>query len=143
MNRLANKVVMITGSSGIGAATARLVVGEGAKVFVASSCAEECEALASELHGGSHISDLAEEVNAIAAVQACVHRFGRIDCRFNVAGGSGERFGDGPLHQCTAEGWDATMSINARSLFLVSREAVKHMLARDKGGAIVNMASVI
>src|SRR4051812_19529049 len=124
MNRLANKVVLITGSSGIGAATARLAVSEGAKVFIASLSKDEGELLAKELHGGFRAGDLSQEDNAVAAVEACLRQFDRIDCLFNVAGISGRRFGDGPLHDCTAEGWDVTMTMNVRSLFLVSREAV-------------------
>src|SRR5262245_17192114 len=100
MNRLANKVVLITGSSGIGAATARLAASEGAKVFIASLSSEESESLAKELQGGFRAGDLSREDNAVAAVEACLGQFGRIDCLFNVAGVSGRRFGDGPLHDC-------------------------------------------
>jgi NAD(P)-dependent dehydrogenase (short-subunit alcohol dehydrogenase family) len=143
MGRLTGKVILITGASGIGAATARMATREGAQVFIAALSAVECESLAKELNGNWLAGDLSDEANAIAAVQSCVDHFGRIDGVFNVAGISGRRFGDGPLHQCSAEGWDTLMTVNARSLFLVSRESLRHMLARGGGGAIVNMASVL
>jgi NAD(P)-dependent dehydrogenase (short-subunit alcohol dehydrogenase family) len=131
MLRLQDKVVLITGASGIGAETARLAEEEGAQVFTAS------------LDGGAFTGDLSVEANAVAAVEACVRQLGRIDCLFNVAGISGRRFGDGPLHECTAEAWDKLMAVNTRSLFLVSREVVRHLLRESRGGSIVNMASVL
>ena len=131
MGKLEDKVVLITGATGIGAATARLAEQEGARVFTAS------------LDGESFTGDLSLEANAIAAVEACLKEFGRIDALFNVAGISGRRFGDGPLHECTVEAWDTLMAVNVRSLFLVSREVVRHMLAHQRGGSIVNMASVL
>jgi len=143
MDRLTDKVILITGATGIGAATARMAAQEGARVFIAALVAMECEALAKELGGGWHAGDLSEEANAVAAVQLCIERFGRVDGVFNVAGISGRRFGDGPLHECTVEGWDKLMAANVRSLFLVSRQSVRHMLERDEGGAIVNMSSVV
>jgi len=143
MGRLDNKVVLITGSSGMGAATARMAAAEGARVFIAALAPEESESLAGEVGGSWHASDLEEEDNARAAVQSCVARFGRIDGVFNVAGISGRRFGDGPLHECSAEGWDTLININLRSLFLVSREVVRHMLSANRGGSIVNMGSVV
>jgi NAD(P)-dependent dehydrogenase (short-subunit alcohol dehydrogenase family) len=143
MRRLEDKVVLITGSTGMGAATARMAAAEGARVFIAALAPDACEALAEEIGGGWHAADLAIENNARAAVESCVAQFGRIDGVFNVAGISGRRFGDGPLHECSAEGWDTLINVNLRSLFLVSREAVRHMLAAGRGGSIVNMGSVV
>lgn len=83
------------------------------------------------------------EKNAAAAVEACIRQYGRIDGLFNVAGISGRRYGDGPLHECTAEAWDMLMNVNVRSLFLVSREVLRRMLSQGERGSIVNMASVL
>jgi NAD(P)-dependent dehydrogenase (short-subunit alcohol dehydrogenase family) len=143
MGRLDNKVVLITGSRGMGAATARMAAAEGARVFIAALAPEECELLSAEVGGGWYAGDLAEEGNAQAAVESCIAQFGRIDGVFNVAGISGRRFGDGPLHECSAEGWDTLINVNLRSLFLVSREVVRYMLASGHGGSIVNMGSVV
>ena len=46
---------------------------------------------------------------------AAVDRFGRIDGLFAVAGGSGRRFGDGPIHEVSDEGWDRTLGLNLRT----------------------------
>jgi NAD(P)-dependent dehydrogenase (short-subunit alcohol dehydrogenase family) len=143
MGRLDNKVVLITGSSGMAAATARMAAEEGARVFIAALTPKECESIAEEIGGGWYAGDLAEEGNARSAVESCVAQFGRIEGVFNVAGISGRRFGDGPLHECSAEGWDTLINVNLRSLFLVSREVVRYMLAAGHGGSIVNMGSVI
>ena len=56
--RLQNRVCLITGSTGIGAATARLAASEGATVFVVSRDEESCRALAGEIGCGYHVADL-------------------------------------------------------------------------------------
>jgi NAD(P)-dependent dehydrogenase (short-subunit alcohol dehydrogenase family) len=66
----------------------------------------------------------------------------------SVAGGSGRRFGDGPIHELTAEGWDRTLELNLRSQALVSRAVVRRMLAQDPlehgaRGAVVLVSSVL
>jgi NAD(P)-dependent dehydrogenase (short-subunit alcohol dehydrogenase family) len=139
---LENKVVLITGATGIAAAAARAAAARGARVFIASISEEDCEQLASDIGATFRAADLSLEQDAESVVAACTERYRGIDAVFNVAGISGRRFGDGPVHECTAEGWDATFANNARSTFLVSRAAVRHMLSRG-GGAILNMASVL
>ena len=51
--------------------------------------------------------------------------------------------GDGPLHEITEEGWEATLDLNLTSLFLSNRAAVRAFLERRTGGAILNMSSVL
>jgi NAD(P)-dependent dehydrogenase (short-subunit alcohol dehydrogenase family) len=80
--------------------------------------------------------------------QALDRLSGRIDILFHVAGISGRRYGDAPLHECSIEGWDAVLNANARSLFLTNRAAVRQMLTQlvdDHGlrGTILNMGSVL
>jgi len=77
-----------------------------------------------------------------------VETHGRLDAVFNVAGISGRRGGDGPLHECTEEGWDLTLDTNAKSMFLVCRAALRQMLgqpvaANGLRGTILNMSSVL
>ena len=62
---------------------------------------------------------------------------------YHVAGGSGRRHGDGPLHECTDDGWRATLDANLTSTFLTNRAAVRHFLAEKAPGVILNMASVL
>ncbi len=81
------------------------------------------------------------------SVAGCVAQFGRIDALFNVAGISGRRFGDGPIHECSVEGWQTTFDNNAKTTFLMCREVLNQMLqqtvVRTVCGSIVNMASVL
>ena len=151
--RFHDKVLLISGATGIAEATALRAAAEGARVFVASLGEEECRALAGKLSAagagsGFRAGDLAVAANADEAVRVCRERFGRIDAVFNVAGLSGRKFGDGPLHECTEEGWDRTLNANAKSQFLVCRAALRAMLEQPTGtdglrGTILNMASTL
>lgn len=146
--RLANKVCLITGSTGIGAATARLAASEGASVFVVSRDRESLSALAEEIGCGFHIADLTRAGEVTRAIESCITRYHRIDALFNVAGISGRKFGDGPIHECADEGWDVTIETNLKSMFLVCRAVVRQMLDQPVGenglrGAILNMSSAL
>ncbi len=94
-------------------------------MFIVSRTAANARALADELASrraaGWVGADLTVEADADGAVAAAVARFGRIDGLFAVAGGSGRRFGDGPIHELTAEGWDRTLELNLRSQALTCR----------------------
>jgi NAD(P)-dependent dehydrogenase (short-subunit alcohol dehydrogenase family) len=152
VNRLGGRVCLVTGSTGIAAAAAIRFAEEGASVFVVSRSDEhlaELEERIAKAGGpvGHRAAELADESDAEAAVAACVERFGRIDALFSVAGGSGRRFGDGPIHAMTGEAWDATLALNLRTQALVSGAVVRQMLAQephDGGtrGAILLMGSV-
>src|SRR5262249_22937264 len=146
--RLANKVYLITGSTGIGAAPARLAAREGASAFVVSRDEESCRALAEEIGCGYYVADLTRSGEVSEAVESLLARHDRIDALFNVAGVSGRKFGDGPVHECSEEGWEITMETNAKSVFLMCRAVVRRMLDQPVGeggmrGSILNMASVL
>ena len=134
MGRLDDRVILVTGSTGIAAAAAERAHAEGAAVFVVSRTAAHAEALATGLDGGWAAADLADETATDAAVAAAVERFGRIDGLFAVAGGSGRRFGDGPIHELTAEGWDRTLELNLRSQALTCPGRPRVMLAQPRIG---------
>ncbi|MCC6861858.1 MAG: SDR family oxidoreductase [Bryobacterales bacterium] len=149
--RLEAKTCLITGATGMAAAAALLAAREGARVFVAGLHEEDCRSLAGSIHSARgaceyHAGDLTLNETAETAAARCVEIFGRIDALFNVAGISGRRFGDGPLHECTEAGWDATLAVNLRSMFLVSRAVLCRMLRQPPAasglrGAILNMSS--
>ncbi len=146
--RLQNKVCLITGSTGIGAATARLATREGASVFVVSRDEESCRALEEEIGCGCYVADLTRSSEVDEAVKCLLARRTRIDALFNVAGVSGRRFGDGPIHECSDEGWEITMETNLKSVFLMCRAVIRQMLEQGVGenglrGSILNMASVL
>ena len=146
-------ILLITGSTGIAAATAKLAASSGASIFVVSRDDASCAILANEIRAASgvcefFVGDLTEENTSIFAVENCLKNFGRIDALFNVAGISGRKFGDGALHECTENGWDVTMDTNAKTTFLMSREVLKQMLQQEINasglrGTILNMASVL
>ena len=150
---LRDKTILITGASGIAAATAQLAGLSGARVFIVANVEEQCRELAESLQHANipisyFVADLTIESEAVAAVNECRSRHSRIDALFNVAGISGRRFGDGPTHECTFEGWRKTMQTNVDSAFLMCREVTKVMLeqppdAQGMRGAILNMASVL
>jgi NAD(P)-dependent dehydrogenase (short-subunit alcohol dehydrogenase family) len=149
--RLAGKVAIVTGAgSGIGRAAALRFAGEGARVMLLSRTPEPGEAAATEAgrtagFGGGALfrqTDVTVPAQVEAAVGATLERWGRLDAIFNAAGGSGRRFGDGPVADCTEKGWHATIDANLTSVFLCCKHAVPAMLASG-GGAIVNLASVL
>ena len=60
-----------------------------------------------------------------------------------MAGGSGRKMGDGPLHELTLEGWNRTMELNLTSLMLSNQAAIKKFIELKKEGTILNMSSVL
>jgi NAD(P)-dependent dehydrogenase (short-subunit alcohol dehydrogenase family) len=138
-----SEVLLVTGSSGIAAATARLW-GARDSVFVVGVKQEEVRALAAELPEASFsAADVRDEEAVRNAVAACFERFGRIDALFNVAGISARSLGDGPLHECSAQAWDTVMEVNAKGTFLMCREVLRAWRRESSKGAILNMGSVL
>jgi NAD(P)-dependent dehydrogenase (short-subunit alcohol dehydrogenase family) len=142
----------VTGSTGIAAASAHRFAAEGAAVFVVSRDPDHAGALAGaiEADGGtadSAAADLTNERDVRRAVDACAERFGRIDGLFSVAGGSGRRFGDGPIHTVGRDAWDRTLELNLTTQALVCREVVARMRDQEANasgtrGSILLMGSV-
>jgi NAD(P)-dependent dehydrogenase (short-subunit alcohol dehydrogenase family) len=152
-NHLADRVILVTGASGIAAAGARLFGRSGASVFVVSRTESKCVQLADEVReaGGTcewACADLTDELQADAAVDACLQQFDRIDGLFAVAGGSGRRFGDGPIHEMPLEGWEETIKLNGHPAFLAARDSVRAMRNQEPNeagsrGSIVIVSSVL
>lgn len=152
MNRLRERICLITGSTGIAAAGARRLAAEGAAVFVVSRTEDHARSLVEAIVGtgglaASAVADLTVEAEVEAAISAAVVRFGRIDGLFAVAGASGRCFGDGPIHALTPEGWDRTLEINLRTQALTCRAVVRQMLHQEPNasgtrGSILLMGSV-
>jgi NAD(P)-dependent dehydrogenase (short-subunit alcohol dehydrogenase family) len=152
-DRLAGRVIVVTGASGIAAAGARRFAAEGASVGIVSRDPAKTEALATSIFkAGGRVewaaADLRDEAATVAAFDALHTAFGRFDGLFAVAGGSGRRFGDGPVHEIPLEGWQETFAQNGTPAFLAAREVVRAMLestARDGGarGSIVLVSSIL
>ena len=140
MNRLAGRVCLITGSTGIAEAAAVRCAAEGAPVFVVSRTEAHARELADRVvstggAAGWFAADLADEDAVEAAVAACIERFGRIDGLFSVAGGSGRRFGDGPIHAVGRDAWERTLELNLTTQALVCRSVVARMRAQEPNGS--------
>jgi NAD(P)-dependent dehydrogenase (short-subunit alcohol dehydrogenase family) len=152
MNRLAGRVCLVTGSTGIAAASAQRFAAEGADTFVVSRTPDHARELADRIAdaGGSSgwiAAELSDETAVEAAVAACVERFGRIDGLFSVAGGSGRRFGDGPIHTVGRDAWDRTLELNLTTQAMVCRSVVARMRTQEPNesgtrGSILLMGSV-
>ena len=143
---LEGRVAIVTGAGrGIGAATARLFAGEGARVVLASRTTSELEATAgaiAEAAGADRVlavpTDLASEASIVTLFERTLARFGDLHLLVNNAG----TFRSAPVEALTAADWDAVMAVNARGTFLASREAFRHFRALGHGGAIVNVSSL-
>jgi len=138
-------IVVIGGTTGIGLAAALAFVEHGAKVVVVGRNAESVRKAASLLkeNGVAMAGDAAQPDTAIKAINVCIKEFGGFHGLYHVAGGSGRKFGDGPLHEMTLEGWNETLSLNLTSLMLSNQAAVKTFLEQKTGGSILNMSSVL
>ena len=142
MNGLAGKVVVVTGGgSGIGEATARRLVTEGAAVVVVDVDGERTTRTAVEL-GDAAVgvaADVSTEDGVERYMAAAVERFGRIDGYHLNAGISGE-----PVRfpEVTAEDFDRVFGVNVRGVFLGLRAAFRQFARQDGGGAIVTTASI-
>ncbi|HMC26241.1 MAG TPA: SDR family oxidoreductase [Verrucomicrobiae bacterium] len=138
-----DEVLLVTGSSGIAAAVARMWAAED-PVFVFGVNENECHSLADELHNvGCAVGDVRDEAAVRRGIADCLDRFGRIDALMNVAGISARSLGDGQLHQCTSEAWDAVMDVNAKGTFLMCREVLGLWTKNGQGGVILNTGSVL
>lgn len=140
----AGRRAVVTGATGIAAATARQLAASGWRVFVVSIDPDECAQLGVELgasSAGLRVADLRVESDVVSAFDDAVESMGGIDGVVAVAGGSARRFGDGWLHEMTLDAWDAAIRLNLTTTFLTAREAVRRM--RGHGGSIVLTSSVL
>jgi NAD(P)-dependent dehydrogenase (short-subunit alcohol dehydrogenase family) len=138
------RVLLITGAAGIAEATALGAGAEGDSVFVVSRDADECRSLCERLPDAAWFAcDLRDEESVRAAVCACLRRFKAVHAVFNVAGLSGRSFGDGPVHECSTEGWKMTLDNNLLSTFLMCRSVLRYWVENNAPGVILNMSSVL
>jgi NAD(P)-dependent dehydrogenase (short-subunit alcohol dehydrogenase family) len=145
--RLAGKVAVITGgASGMGRATALRFLEEGASVLIADlneGTGKETLELAAKLGAARRIAfarvNVADEDDLAAALERAASDFGAIDCMFNNAGIGGAI---GSLLETDVDDWDATCAVLLRGVFLGIKHAGRAMKRAERGGSIINTASV-
>lgn len=147
MAELEGKVAIVTGAgSGIGQGIALGFLREGAAVVVAeidAGKAEETRAMAEADGFGNKLhvlaTDVTREADVEAAVAAAVKRFGRLDCMVNNAGGPGAME---PLLDMTADGFDRTLALLMRGVFLGIKHGGRVLRDQGQGGVILTTASI-
>ncbi len=143
MGRLEGKIAVVTGgASGIGAATARRLAAEGARLVIADQNAEQGEAVAVALREEGATAffracDVGELDQVEAVVAEAVERFGGLDVMMNNAGIG--LFGKTP--DLDPALWHFTVRVNLDSVFYGCRAAIPHMRRRG-GGSIINTGSI-
>lgn len=138
---LSGQVAVVTGgASGLGEATVRLFVAEGARVVIADVQEERGRALADALGEATCFvrTDVSREADVSAAVDTAVSRFGALDCLFNNAGIVGAI---GPIDEIPADEYDETMAVLLRGPFLGMKHAARVMKPRRRG-TILSTSSV-
>ncbi|MCB9080198.1 MAG: 3-oxoacyl-[acyl-carrier-protein] reductase [Lewinellaceae bacterium] len=145
MKLLQDKVALITGGSrGIGAALVRRFAEHGAHVaFTYRSSSAEAEAIVTELTGmgvkaKAYQSDAGSYTEAEALINAVVADFGQLDVLINNAGITQDTL----MLRMTEEQWDKVISTNLKSVFNLSKHALRPMM-KSRGGAIINMGSIV
>lgn len=137
------RVVIVTGAAGgLGSAVARAFEMAGAKLVLVDRAADRLPRLFPEMvYSPDHFLavsvDLTDPEAVDAMVEETVQRFGRVDVLANIAGG----FRSGtPVHDTSFETWDYLLNLNARTVLIVSRTVIPHMLEQESG-KIVNVAA--
>ena len=142
---LSGKVALVTGAArGIGRATARAMAREGATVVLADVDENLGEAAAATLEEGGARAQFARldvtDAAAVGRVFADVReRWGALDILVNNAG----IVRDARLVKMTLEQWDSVIDVNLKGVFLCGQAAARLMVEGGRGGAIVNIASVV
>jgi NAD(P)-dependent dehydrogenase (short-subunit alcohol dehydrogenase family) len=141
--RLEGKVAIVSGgATGVGGAACRLFAAEGARVAVLDinpTAAQQTVQAVREAGGEAFavIADVSQAAQVSQAVAQVVQRWNTVDVLFNHAGTIVVK----PFLETTEEDWDRLMAVNVKSMYLVTREVLPHMLAQ-KRGAIVCTSSI-
>jgi NAD(P)-dependent dehydrogenase (short-subunit alcohol dehydrogenase family) len=138
---LKSRTALVTGaSSGLGVHFARVLARAGAEVVVGARRVEALERLVGEIEAeGGSARAIALDVSDAASVAAAEAQFERLDILVNNAGIVREA----SAFDQSEEDWDAVIDTNLKGMFLVSQMAGRLMRAAEKGGSIINIASVL
>ncbi|OLO36378.1 short-chain dehydrogenase [Alkalihalophilus pseudofirmus] len=140
--RLKNKIAIVTGgASGIGLATVKAFLSEGAKVVVSDVNLDGEKVVATLGHNDQvrfFPADVTKEEEIQQLMDQTIEWFGTIDVVFANAG-----IGDAtPAHELSYESWSDMINVNLSGVFLTNKIAIQQML-KQNGGAIINNASIL
>ncbi|WP_436491956.1 SDR family oxidoreductase [Actinokineospora sp. HUAS TT18] len=144
---LDGKVVVVTAAAGtgIGSATARRALEEGARVVISDwherRLAETAAKLAADHPDAVHslVCDVTDEAQVQALVDGAAAHFGRIDVMVNNAGLGGTK----SVVDMTDDEWSRVLDVTLNGTFRCTRAALRQFIAQGGGGAVVNNASVV
>jgi NAD(P)-dependent dehydrogenase (short-subunit alcohol dehydrogenase family) len=145
-NRIEGKIAIVTGgASGIGEATSRLFVEEGAHVVIVDIDDVKGNALASELNKNGEIAmyrkfDVTQENRWIEVIDEVMAKWGRLDILVNNAGMSGVK-GRATVEDTIVENWDTVFAVNSTAIMLGTKTAIPAM-RKNGGGSVVNVSSI-
>lgn len=137
--------MVIGGTAGLGLTASRAIIRHGGRVVVVGRSEASVEKTLNELGDSArgHSGDAASPETSAAAVAIARREFGAVHGLYHVAGGSGRKQGDGPLHEVTDGAVPFTLGINLHSIIYSNRAAVRAFLEQESGGVILNMGSVL
>ena len=138
--RLQGKTALITGAArGIGRSFAEAYVREGATVAIGDIHYEAAQQTAAEIGPAAHAVrlDVTDQASIDAAVADCIAKMGAIDILINNAA----LFDAAPIAEITRASYDRLFAVNVAGTLFTLQAVAKHMIARGKGGKIINMAS--
>lgn len=141
---LDSRIVLVTGASSLGQHFARTLAASGARVALAARRADKLAGAVEQVRAlGGQALALTLDVTQFSSVKACLDtltaEWGAPDVVVNNAGITVTR----PLLDQTEEDWDQVMTTNLKGAWLVATEAARRMVGAHKGGAIVNVASIL
>ncbi len=141
MNRLQDRVAVITGGAGgIGLATGLRFASEGARVVIADMV-DEAGAAAAEAVGGIYVrTDVTDADDVAAMFKTAFDAYGSVDIAFNNAGISPPD--DASILDTGIEAWDRVQRVNLTSVYLCCKEVIPYMQRQGKG-SIINTASFV
>lgn len=137
--------IIMGGTTGMGLAAAIALKKNDANILVVGRNPDSCKK-AEEVLGVGAISlsgDATDPKTMQTAIKMAHKAYGKITGLFHVAGGSGRRWGDGPLDKITLEGWNKTMELNLTSMMLSNQAMINYFLEHKTEGVILNMGSVL
>ena len=145
--QLESKVAIVTGgASGMGLATVRRFLEEGASVVVGDLNSDNGRQVLEELSADGYdekvrftVTDVSVEDDVAAMTELALDAFGRLDIVFNNAGIGGAF---GPITELEVDDWDTTFHVLVRSVFLGTKHAAKVLIEQGQGGSIINTASI-